>query len=184
MALTVIEMGEVPDEALPVGELAAQMRLADGATDDPAQAPRLRSRLRAAIDEAERRTGKVLVMRRAVLVGYSSDARRVSLPISPVGRVMDATVQRGGADVVLGGVDVEAGTYRPAAVLADPVRDTEFLTLTVEAGYGAWEAVPPGIRQAVLLIAEALDAGEGEVLTPMAATLLAPHRLVRIGRKG
>ena len=181
MALLLIEIDEVPDAALPLAELAAQMRLADGTIDDPAQAARLRARLRAAIDDVERRTGRALARRTAVLAGAAGDARRIALPVTPVARIVEARVRRGAADVPLGAVALETGVAGTVALLGEPVGEAELVTLVLEVGPDGWAAVPPGLRQAVLLIAEALDAGEGPALTPMAERLLAAHRPVRIG---
>ena len=181
MAVTVIEKGDVSDEALPIGELAAQMRLADGVTQDPEQSMRLRTRLRAAIDAIERRIDIVLLARTLTIAGQCEDMRRVRMPVRPVTRAVVASVRRDGLDVALAPISIENGRAEPWAVLSMPVRPSEWVELVVEAGHSDWAAVPGSLRQAVLLTAEALDAGEGEILTPMIATLLAPYRLVRIG---
>lgn len=181
MAITAIDMGEIADVALPVEELAVQMRLADGVLDDPVQSARLLARLRAAVDEVERRTGLLLFARQMTLAGSTPGARRVRLPVRPVAEVVDAFVLRAGSRVSVGPVTMEEGPAEALVVLAQPVRDTEHLMLDVVAGYESWGAVPASLRQAVLLIAEALDAGDGEILSPMAASLLAPFRRLRIG---
>lgn len=184
MAVSVIEKGEVSDGALPVGELVAQMRLADGVTNDPEQAARLRARLRAAIDAVERRTGMIILARTVTLAGQAEDARRIRLPVRPVIRTVVATVKRDGIEMALGPVGLEPGGDQAVAILSAPVRDAEYLSLVCEAGHASWMAVPASLRQAILLVAEALDAGEGVVLTPVAESLLAAFRDVRIGRRG
>lgn len=184
MAMTVIEVGAISDERLPLGQLAAQMRLADGVIGDPEQGLRLRSRLRAAIDLAERRLGKILLLRDVILDGPVEGGRRIRLPVAPVAGIVDAAVIRGGIETPLGAVSIEAAGEGAVAVLSVPVGVDETVRMTVTAGFGDWAAIPEGVAQAVLLIAEALDAGEGPALVPMAETLLAPYRAVRIGRVG
>lgn len=182
MAMTVIDPGRVADEMLPVAELAVQMRLADGVAASPDQADRLRLRLRAAIDAVERRIGKVLIAREMVLVGNVEDGRRTRLPVAPVEALLAATVRRGEADLTLGPGAVEIDAHRPVAVLPASVRGTEIVRLTVRAGFGSWSAVPDALRQAVLLTAEALDAGEEPGLVGTVEALLAPFREIRLGR--
>lgn len=181
MAMTVIETATIADGALPVDRLAGQMRLADGVTTDSEQSTRLRLRLRAAIDMIERKIGRVLLSRSVTVGGTTADGRRLSLPIGPVSSVLDAWVDRGGVNVDLPGSTIEQSSHRAVVVLALPVRQDEFVRLTLSAGYGDWPDLPDGLSQAVLLTAEALDGGAGDVLTPMALALLAPYRDVRIG---
>ncbi len=184
MAMTVIDSEGIADGALPVAELAAQMRLADGFDVVPGLAARLRLRLRAAIGTVERRLGKAVIGREFTLAGPAQGGRRVVLPIAPVTGVVGVSVTRDGVPVLLGQAVVEEDCDHPVIVLPQSVGQGEWLRLTVQAGYGPWEAVPVDLRQAVLLTAEALDAGEGYGLGEAAQALLAPFRSVRIGRAG
>lgn len=181
MAMTVMDSQGIADEMLPVEDLAAQMRLADGYDDVPGLSARLRLRLRAAIGTVERRLGKALIGREFVLSGIAGGGRRVVLPIAPVDAVVSVSVTRGGVSVALGGASVTPGPVHPVAVLRQDVREGEGLRITVRAGFGPWTAVPSDLQQAVLLTAEALDAGEGHGLGETAQALLAPFRTVRIG---
>lgn len=182
MGMTVIEVEAILDGMLPIGRLAAQMRLADGVTADPEQLERLRLRLGAAVDAVERRLGRMLIARTVTLAGTSAGGRQVMVPIHPVTTVTSVSVRRGGVEVPLDVVSIEPMADRCAVLLSMPVRPDEALRVSVIAGYGEWTAIPPAMGQAVLLMAEALDAGEGPALVPMAETLLAPYRPVRIGR--
>ena len=181
MAFTVIETGTISDGDLPVDRLAAQMRLADGVADDPEQAKRLRLRLRAAIDLIERRIGRVLLSRSVTLGGRSTGQRRIELPIAPVSAVTAMSLHRAGGDVAHTLPRIEAAADRPVAILAQPIRAEEYIVMTVTAGVDAWDLVPHGLSQAVLLLAEALDAGDREILTPMVRSLLRPFERMRIG---
>ena len=184
MGMTVIEVDAVADAMLPVGPLVAQMRLADGVTTDPEQLERLRSRLRAAIDLVERRLGRILLARKVTFAGSGPGGRRVSVPTQPVADDVVVTVRRGGSDMAIDVLALERGADGAVVVLASPVRTDEAFRVVLTAGAEAWPDVSAGIAQAILLTAEALDAGEGEALVPMVETLLAPYRVVRIGRAG
>lgn len=181
MAMTVIDSQGIADEMLPVEQLAAQMRLADGVDEVPGLAARLRLRLRAAIGTVERRLGKAVIGREFVLSGMAQGGRRVVLPIAPVDEVVGVSVTRDGVPIDLGTATVEPDTDCPVVVLPYPVGQGEWLRITVRAGFGPWNAVPDDLQQAVLLTAEALDAGEGHGLSEAAAALLAPFRTIRIG---
>lgn len=182
MAMTVIDSQGIADEMLPVAQLAAQMRLPDGYEEIPGLSARLGLRLRAAIGSVERRLGKALIGREFVLSGPAQGGRRIVLPIAPVEDVVGVSVSRNGVPVSLGDAVVERDAHHPVIVLPHSVGQGEWLLITVLAGYGAWDAVPDELQQAVLLTAEALDAGEGHGLAEAAEALLAPFRSVRIGR--
>lgn len=182
MAMIVTDSGGIADELLPVAELAVQMRLADGVVAAPDQAERLRLRLRAAMDIVERRIARVLIERDVTLTGTVEDGRRVRLPIAPVSAFLAGTVRRGGVDLSFGAGSIEADGHRTVAILPVSVRSEETVRLTLRAGYGAWAAIPDALRQAVLLTAEALDAGEGPGVVATVDTLLSPFRVIRLGR--
>ncbi|SFI38637.1 head-tail connector protein [Jannaschia pohangensis] len=183
MAIRVQDGQAIADEALPLAELAAQMRLPDGFESVPGMAERLRLRLRSAIAAVERRLGKALIAREFTLIGVSEGGQKVSLPIAPVEAVLSSEADHSGTTETLGAASVDDDGYRPVAKLARSVARGDRLTLVVQAGYGPWTAVPPDLRQAVLLVADAMETDHGKV--PEAAeALLAPHRLLRLGGQG
>ncbi|MCK0166893.1 hypothetical protein MWU52_04945 [Jannaschia sp. S6380] len=179
--MTVIDSEGIADEMLPLAELAAQMRLADGFEVVPGQADRLRLRLRAGIEAVERRLGRALIAREFLLSGEVLGGRRVPLPIAPVEAVLSAAISRAGALFALDAATVEAGARGTEAVLARAVSDGEVLQLRVRAGYGVWSDVPGPLRQAALLLAEALDMGGDAEARRMAEAMMAPFRPLRIG---
>ncbi|MEM9795793.1 MAG: hypothetical protein AAF919_04855 [Pseudomonadota bacterium] len=184
MTLMVLDAQGIADGALPVAELAAQMRLADDYDTVPGQAERLRLRLRAAISSVERQTGKALIARDFILSGQSSTADRIGLPLAPVAEVHTVRLLRttGSEDVAVAGLETD--THRPVVALKGLITQGERIEIAVRAGFGDWSAVPDGLAQAVLLIAEGIDQGEGPMLTPTAAQLLAPWKVRRIGGGG
>ena len=181
MPMTVIDSQGIPDESLPIVELAAQMRLADSYETVPGQEARLRLRLRASIGAVERRIGKAIIRREFILAGEVKAGTRIQLPIAPVDAIVSVSAARAGALFSLGNARIEPDAHRPVAVMKQAVIDGEWVRMTVKAGFGTWVEVPEALRQAVLLMAEALDAGEGPGLVPMAETLIAPFRSIRIG---
>jgi len=88
MAIRVQTGQAIADEALPVAELAAQMRLPDRYEDVPGMTDRLCLRLRSAIAVVERRLGKALIQREFVLTGVSEGGDVAALPIAPVPSVV------------------------------------------------------------------------------------------------
>ena len=178
--LTMKNAGAVGEAALPVAELAGQMRLADGYDAVPGQTTRLVSRLRAAMGMVERKLGLILVERDVILTGRGPDGRRIGVGISPVSLLGQVDVVRLGQSRSLDGARLEADGRDVVLVLPEAVSENSQLTVTVTAGFGIWAAVPDEIRQAVLMIAEALDEGRTELM-PIASRLIAGHRDVRIG---
>ncbi|WP_299818571.1 hypothetical protein [uncultured Jannaschia sp.] len=181
MSMTVIDSQGIADESLPVAELAAQMRLADQYETVSGQASRLRLRIRAAIGAVERRLGKVLIRREFTLAGEVGGGMRIPLPIAPVESIITVSAARAGVLFALGEARVLADAHRPVALMNRPVNDGEWVRMTVQAGYGDWPDIPEALRQAVLLMAEVLDAGAGPGLIPLAETLVAPFRDIRVG---
>ncbi|MGB3406877.1 MAG: hypothetical protein WBA67_05225 [Jannaschia sp.] len=181
MVLMVLETEALADEALPLAQLAAHMRLAEGYAAIPGQDERLRQRLRAAIATLERRLGKILIAREVVLTGTIGDALKIGLPIAPVQAVVRVDVLHGGVATPLEGVRIEQGGVSPCLVLPRRVPSGASVHATLLAGWGAWEAIPEPLAEAVLLTAEALDAGEDTVVGAMVASLIAPFRLRRLG---
>ncbi len=155
------EQAPVADAGLPVQELKDHLRLGSGFTDDGLQDALLRGYLRAALAAVEGRIGKALIARQFSLVlGRWGDSDGQALPLAPVGSVaLVAITPEGGAPVP---VDpsrwrLEADPQRPrlvprAGALPAVPRGGQVEVL-FEAGFGPWAAVPPDLRQAVLLLA-------------------------------
>ncbi|SDZ30733.1 phage conserved hypothetical protein, phiE125 gp8 family [Jannaschia faecimaris] len=182
MAMMVQGSDGIEDDVLPVADLAASMRLADGFESVPGQMARLRGRLRAAIAIVETRTSKVLVAREFMLRGVAKDGTRQAVSISPLVEVIAAEVQQGTTVVDLGEVLVEPHPHRAVLVFERSLRVGAVLTLRVTAGYSAWSQVPAPLREAVLMIAQGLDSGDD--VTAQAESLMAPYRALRIGGRG
>lgn len=178
MVLMVLETEALADGALPVQQLAANMRLADGYAAVPGQEERLRLRLRAAIGAIERRLGRVLIDREVVLTG-SGGSDRIAVPVRPVNSLVLVEEIGAGPWSAVAGARLEEDATGVALVLPGAPSDASRLRVVVRAGYGAWDDVPSELGQAVLGWAEALDLGE-----PVPAEverLLGPWRLLRLG---
>ncbi|WP_299651730.1 hypothetical protein [uncultured Jannaschia sp.] len=184
MPMTVVDSQGIAEESLPVSELVAQLRLADQYESVPGQEARLKLRLRSAIGAVERRLGKVLIRREFILAGEVKGGTRIVLPIAPVDSVISVSASRAGALFSLGEAMIEPDGHQPVAVMKHAINEGEWVRMTVHAGFGDWPDVPDALRQAVLLMAEALDAGDGPGLVPMAEALVAPFRNIRVGSIG
>ena len=169
--MMIVERAAVEATDLPLDALAARMRLSDGWAAVPGQLARLEARLRAALDGVEARTGKALVLRSFTLEGPA--AERVSLPLAPCVSVEALSVD--GTAVAAYGV--ERDLHRTVLVLP---RYAGRLRVEMRAGFASWDAVPGALSEAVLIYAEALDAG-ATALPDGVAALIAPHRPVRVG---
>ncbi len=98
--MMMVELTSVPGAALPVAELAEQLRLARGFSDDGSQDGQLESCLRAALSGIEARIGKALFERRFVLtlMAWHGDAVHI-LPLAPVSRIDSVKlITRAGAE--------------------------------------------------------------------------------------
>ena len=181
MVLMVRETEALADAVLPVAQLAAQMRLAEGYAAVPGQDERLRQSLRAAIALLERRLGVVLASRSVMLSGPGADSDAIGLPVSPVSAVTGAQILRHGTVTLLDGVRIEERAGVVTAFLPQRVSSEATLQLTVSAGWSGWEAIPEPLAQAVLILAAALDEGDGSAAAPMVETLIGPWKRRRIG---
>jgi hypothetical protein len=178
MVTMVLETEALPEAALPVDALAAQLRLPDGWDTVPGQRDRLIARLRAAVVALERRLGLVTVTR-AVTQIASGGAARVPLAVGPAVELVSVERVRGGQVTGIEGVRLEEET--PGAVLvlpSAPAADAR-LRIVLRAGFGAWADVPAPLAQAALLEAETLETGEPHA-APVAA-LIGPWRSRRLG---
>lgn len=157
-----IEQNGVPEAALPLEAMKAQLRLGSGFGDDDVQDGLIAGYLHAAIAAIEGRTGKALIARtwRWSVAGWRDPAGQ-ALPIAPVRaidqmRVIDAT---GTVHVI------DPGRYRLLADLHRPrvmsvtsalptVPEGGRAEIDFEAGFGPlWDDVPADLRQAVLMLA-------------------------------
>ena len=181
MALMVLRSEDISQEALPIAALAAQMRLADGYDTVPGQQTRLAARLRAAIGLLERRLGIALLDRSIWLSGRIVGGDRFALPVRPVTRIERIESQVNGVTTLLEAAEVEDGFGRPVLHLPNGAVSGTQLDAKVRGGYADWASVPDALAQATLLVAEALDAGETELLAPVVETLIAPFRRHRLG---
>lgn len=155
------ERTPVPDAALPIEAMKAHLRLGSGFGDEGLQDGLIAGYLRAALAAIEGRTGKALIARgfRLELEGWR-DAGGQTLPVAPVGRIEVVRI----LDAAGGAVTVDAARLRlvpdphrprlvPAGTALPAVPTGGRAEIDFEAGFGAaWEAVPPDLRQAVLML--------------------------------
>ncbi|PWK62158.1 head-tail connector protein [Roseicyclus mahoneyensis] len=194
--MMMVELTSVPGAALPVAELAEQLRLARGFSDDGSQDGQLESCLRAALSGIEARIGKALFERRFVLtlMAWHGDTVHV-LPLAPVGRIDSVKlITRAGAETPVDPARyrLQLDAHRPAVVATGSVLPAPGLGGTIEveftAGHAAeWTGIPADLRQAVLILAGEFWAQNMDAQTgiPFAVSvLLEPHRPVRLRGAG
>ncbi|WP_239025617.1 head-tail connector protein [Roseicyclus persicicus] len=187
-----VELTSVPGAALPVGELAAHLRLARGFSDDGSQDGQLESCLRAASSAIEARIGKALFERRfaLTLVAWHDPEAHV-LPLAPVSRIDSVKViTRAGAETLVdpGLYALRHDRHRPVLAATGTALPTPSQGGTIEveftAGYAAeWTGIPADLRQAVLILAgefwgQDLAADTGMPFS--VSVLLEPHRPMRL----
>jgi len=156
------EQTVVPEEALPLAEMRAHLRLGTGFADDAAQDAILESHLRAALAAIEGRTAKILLAREFL---WQLEAWREldeqALPVAPVIAVASVTMRdRDGVASVIdpGRWRLVKDAHRPrivatGAMLAG-IPPGGVAEIAFTAGFGAaWAEVPVDLRQAVLLLA-------------------------------
>ncbi len=160
--MMLIEETTVPDQALPVAEFKAHLRLGTGFTPDDVQDVVLGSFLRAAIASIEARTGKVLIERDFVLsITAWRTADSQTFPVAPVRSVtMLTAVDRAGVrtDLATDTYWLERDGHQPrlrsvgCALPAVPVAGA--VEIAFRAGFGPdWSDVPADLMQAVMLLA-------------------------------
>ena len=160
--MILIEQAPVPDAALPLQEFKDHLRLGTGFTDDGAQDALLKRLLRAGIAAIESRISKMLIQRSFLYtIECWRDPGEQALPVAPVQSITSVTL----VDVV--GVPtvitptryvLVRDTHRPklaaAGVLLPNIPTDGTAEIVFVAGFGAaWSAVPPDLRQAVMLLA-------------------------------
>lgn len=188
------ELTVVPDAALPVAAFRDHLRLGSGFGADSLQDTLLAGHLRAAIAVIEGRIGKVLIARRFRLVlEMWRGAEAQALPVAPVSALVEvALVDAGGARVVLpaGSFRLVSDAHRPklaarsGGLPAMPVAGAA--EVVFDAGFGAWDAVPADLVQAVMLLAAEFyearidDGTRGPGLPVMVQSLIERWRIVRV----
>jgi len=190
--MNTVEVTPVATAALPLALLRAHLRLGTGFGDESLQDGLLETCLRAALARVEGHCGKAVLARAFTLrVGEWRELSRQMLPLAPVSVVTRLSIwDRLGAEVV-----VDAGAYRlirddqaPMVISAGYMLPRIPLAGQAEigfvAGYGAWDAVPGDMAQAVLMLAaqyyEARDASAGGEMPGSVAGLLARYRTLRL----
>ena len=176
MVLKVDETEALAEAALPLDALRAQMRLPEGYDAVPSQTGRLGQRLRAAIVGIERRLGLMTVTRAVVLRGPGG-AARMRLPFGAGSVLVSVEAAEGEDWAPVAGGRIEAEGEGAVLVLPAPPRGA--VRVTIRAGFGAWDAVPAPLAQAVLLEAEGLETGMRQAVAIEA--LIAPWRRRRLG---
>ncbi|MEL6645112.1 MAG: hypothetical protein AAFQ79_14360 [Pseudomonadota bacterium] len=189
--MILVEQAGVDASALPVAAFRDHLRLGRGFADDGLQDDVLEGQLRAALAAIEARTGKAVLQRSFTLrlSAWSGLAREI-LPVAPIVAVTGFSVidSEGVAEIV------DAGRYRLVEDQHRPSIDAVgfvlpvipvggFAEVTFTAGLSAaWEGVPSGLRQAVLMLAahfyETRGGGDGYPADVQA--LIAPYRDVRL----
>lgn len=153
------ELTAVPQAALPVAEFKDHLRLGAGFADDGAQDALAESYLRAALAAIEGRIGKALIARRFSLVLTCWRGGAQALPLAPVPAVVSVTLEGPGGPVAVppSRWRLEPDMHRPRLVAVGsgfpPLAEGGRAEVVFDAGFGAWEAVPADLRQAVLLLA-------------------------------
>ncbi len=192
------EITSVDEAVLPVAPLREHLRLGTGFSDDSLQDGLLIASLRAALALVEARTGKAVLSRpfRVTLQGWR-DLYSQRLPICPIVSVDQVRIYdvNDDVEVLVNTVYRLVQSKHRASIEAlgafPTVPQHGRIEIDVVAGYGAaWNAVPAGLRQAVIMVAAGLYEGRsavgGDILTPTVNALLAEFRVGRLtlGRAG
>lgn len=147
---------------VPIRELAAQLRLAQGFSDDGSEDALLELYLRNATSVIETRTGGALITRDFTLQVACWDRHGfLHLPIGPVSalttfRIVQST---GTTDLTADHWVLEPGTRRqrisgPGGAALPTLPQGAIAELTFSAGYGpSWNELPDDLRHAVLMMA-------------------------------
>ena len=190
--MVLVEQTSTPDEALPLAELKAHLKLGSGFADDAVQDEVLESYLRAAMAAIEARIGKMLFAR-----GFTweltrwVDRARQPLPVAPVSVVTEIAILDGaGAQEIVdeSRYNLERDAHRPVVLGALPaIGEGQRALVSFEAGFGpAWSDLPLDLRQAVLLLSAHYyenrreTSGAGGLMPFGVMGLLEPHRNIRV----
>ena len=157
-----IEETTVPDEALPVEDFKAHLRLGTSFGQGTTQNEVLAGFLRAAMSAIEARTGKILIARNfswSVTEWRHSDAQ--VLPVGPVTTVTRVgLVDRDGTQTDLSADrywlerDAQRPRLRASGTSLPTIPQNGSAVIEFEAGFGPlWSDLPADLKQAVMLLA-------------------------------
>ena len=196
--MMLIELTPVPAALLPLTELKDHLRLGTGFADDAAQDSILEAYLRSAVAAIEARTDKALFSRDFVwkLTSWRG-LQREELPIAPVASIASVKIiEADGREIVIPPAsyvlepDAQAPTLAAKGLGLPTVPVAGRIEIAFTAGYGAtWTALPPALRQAVLILAAEFhehrhETGSDAVLPTRVMQLIAPYRVMRLfGRR-
>lgn len=147
---------------VPIRELAAQLRLAQGFSDDGSEDVLLELYLRNATSVIERRTNGVLITRPFTYrIARLNRDGHLHLPIGPVEAIDTFRIIQSGTTVDLTAEQyvLEPGTRRqrvtgPGCGPLPGLHNGAVAELTFSAGYGpSWNELPDDLRHAVLMLA-------------------------------
>jgi len=187
--MMLVELTNVPPQAVPVARLKEHLRLGSGFADDAVQEGLLTGFLRAAMAAIEGRIGKALVTRDFRLARARARGGVIALPLAPVSAVIEvARLDGEGGEAVLATSDwrLEPDAHAPGVTTGAGLYRVDFT-----AGWGAgFSDLPDDLQQAVMLLAAhyyeyrhdvALSAG----CTPFGVTsLLERWHMPRLGGWG
>lgn len=180
---------------VPIRELAAHLRLAQGFNDDGSEDALLDLYLRNATAVIERRTATALVERPYLLQTACWDRRgHLHLPVGPVTTIDSIRYIRPGSTIDLTEDDwrLEPGTRRqrltgPSGRALRMLPHGALAEIAFTAGYGpSWNEVPDDLRQAVILLAaHCYENREGDVeldngMPHGLAGILERHQAIRL----
>ncbi|NOR61680.1 MAG: hypothetical protein GQ535_04190 [Rhodobacteraceae bacterium] len=194
--MNLIETTTLGSADFPIAELKDQLRLGTGFTDSGAQDGLLETCLRAAMGAIEARTSKILIRRRFSwnLRAWRLDGETQAFSVSPVTYIFYLRmVAANGTWVAIdpSSITLILDDQRPKAMLQnqsfpqiDAGGSAEF---SISAGYGAWNEIPAGLRQAMLMLAasyyenrDGMINGGGQIPFGVSA-LLEPYKRIRLG---
>ncbi|MCG7492070.1 head-tail connector protein [Thalassobius sp. Cn5-15] len=193
--MTLQDITPVAPEALPMAELRDHLRLGSGFATSDLQDDLLIGFLRAALAAIEARTGKAILTRMVQLrLSTWGDPCQQALPLAPVQSVARLTLTDPDGDaeeVDPSRYHLIADSHRPRLIPRGstlpliPAGGEAEVQLSV--GFGDWQAVPPDLAQAVLMLAAHYyeyrdDIGLSSGCMPFGVTaLIERHRDLRIG---
>jgi len=158
--MTLVEVTPLAPEALPTAALRAHLRLGSGFAEDALQDDLLQSFLRAALAAIEARISKALIARdfELTLPQWQHPAGQ-PFPLAPVSAVTSvAVIDDTGAAVLDPGryhlsIDPQRPVLRPTGTSLPVIPSEGRVEIRFTAGFGAWEALPADLAQAVLMLA-------------------------------
>jgi uncharacterized phiE125 gp8 family phage protein len=197
--MQLIEETQVPEQALPLAEFRAHLRLGSGFAEDQAQDDLLAGFLRAALASIETRTGKILLEREfSGVISQWHDASGEALPVAPVSAIVEVVISdRFGTDVLVPLTsyrlepDALRPILRPMGTLLPTIPGGGLARIRVLAGFGPdWADIPADLRQATMMLAAHFyeyrhDTALGPGCMPFGVTsLIERYRTLRLLRGG